>query len=390
MRVGKSANRLMGRGMFDVFMIREIKMNVVFSNTLLYESVMADVRERWQNNIQSFLMSERNLLVDYEDLESEFDYANEAGSSNDVGKKSRIQDDELWKKQRFGEIELPSRKKAKSLFDEEQARLERRKHRLMTLDVYSRHKELINQYFLCYPGATSKLQRDTSRDRTDYDVLRDNHRFLWNDDELTKAAEKSWEARLAKRYYDKLFKEYCIADLSQYKKNRIAMRWRTEKEVRLGKGQFECGNKRCSREDNLTSWEGSGDIDIASFPVNFAYVENSLKKNALVKLRLCPECSKMLNYHSQKKKLEKKDKQRHKKRLPHNGSQKKELFEQADSSQKQEPTSPNQASREVDHRTDEEMEKNDLMEIWRKSPGDIDPEKIAEQELDDFLDDLLL
>lgn len=38
--------------------------------------------------------------------------------------------------------------------------------------------------------------------------------------QLIKAAEKSWEARLAKRYYDKLFKEYCIADLSQYKKNR--------------------------------------------------------------------------------------------------------------------------------------------------------------------------
>ena len=29
--------------------------------------------------------------------------------------------------------------------------------------------------------------------------------------------EDTWEVRLAKRYYSKLFKEYCIADLSKYK-----------------------------------------------------------------------------------------------------------------------------------------------------------------------------
>lgn len=29
------------------------------------------------------------------------------------------------------------------------------------------------------------------------------------------------EKRLAKKYYDKLFKEYCIADLSRYKENKV-------------------------------------------------------------------------------------------------------------------------------------------------------------------------
>ncbi|XP_050121365.1 uncharacterized protein LOC126598995 isoform X4 [Malus sylvestris] len=29
--------------------------------------------------------------------------------------------------------------------------------------------------------------------------------------------DRSWEQRLVKRYYDKLFKEYCIADMSHYK-----------------------------------------------------------------------------------------------------------------------------------------------------------------------------
>lgn len=82
------------------------------------------------------------------------------------------------------------------------------------------------------------------------------------------------EQRLAKKYWDRLFKEYCICDLSRYKENKVAMRWRTEKEVLDGKGQFTCGEKRCEARDDLKSWE-----------VNFAYIEEGQKKNALVKLR---------------------------------------------------------------------------------------------------------
>lgn len=52
------------------------------------------------------------------------------------------------------------------------------------------------------------------------------------------------------------------------------MRWRTEKEVIVGKGQFECGSKACKEKENLRSWE-----------LNFGYVEHGEKKNALVKLR---------------------------------------------------------------------------------------------------------
>ena len=29
------------------------------------------------------------------------------------------------------------------------------------------------------------------------------------------------EKRMAKKYYDKLFKEYCITDLSRYKENKV-------------------------------------------------------------------------------------------------------------------------------------------------------------------------
>ncbi|XP_055332857.1 protein FRA10AC1-like [Paramacrobiotus metropolitanus] len=151
------------------------------------------------------------------------------------------------------------------------------------MDAYSRHKKMINDYLLITPGDTKLLRRDTSRDRTDKDVIRENHKFLWdeeNEDEL------SWEQKLAKKYYDKLFKEYCIADLHHYKHNKIGMRWRTEKEVIEGKGQFICGSKHCSNQMGLRSWE-----------VNFGYMENETKKNALIKLRLCPSCSGKLNHN---------------------------------------------------------------------------------------------
>ncbi|XP_065083823.1 protein FRA10AC1 [Ochlerotatus camptorhynchus] len=159
--------------------------------------------------------------------------------------------------------------------------------RLANLNPYELHKHLINEYILTKPGATKLLQRDTSRDKTDRDVLREHHRFLWDGETVD-----SWEKQLAKKYYDKLFREYCIADLSRYKENKVAMRWRIEKEVLLGKGQFICGGRSCEERDGLRSWE-----------VNFAYLEHGTKKNALVKLRLCPSCSDKLNYHSKKREI---------------------------------------------------------------------------------------
>lgn len=109
-----------------------------------------------------------------------------------------------------------------------------------------------------------------ANDKTDMDVVRENHRFLWKEDD---EEDMTWEKELAKKYYDKLFKEYCIADLSRYKENKFGFRWRVENEVVSGKGQFICGNKRCEKQEGLKSWE-----------VNFAYVELGEKRNALVKL----------------------------------------------------------------------------------------------------------
>lgn len=88
---------------------------------------------------------------------------------------------------------------------------------------------LINTYVLKRPGDTKSLARDNTKDRTDYDVLKANHRFLWEED----TPLDSWEAQFAKKYYDKLYKEYCIGDLSRYKENKVKIFTLREKEVQF-------------------------------------------------------------------------------------------------------------------------------------------------------------
>ncbi|KTF80446.1 hypothetical protein cypCar_00033776 [Cyprinus carpio] len=136
---------------------------------------------------------------------------------------------------------------------------------------FERHKKFVSDYVLYYGGKIEEFRRSTSKDKTDLDVVRENHRFLWREED---EEDMTWEKELAKKYYDKLFKEYCIADLSRYKENKFGFRWRVENEVISGKGQFLCGNKRCENKEGLKSWE-----------VNFAYVEQGEKRNALVKLQ---------------------------------------------------------------------------------------------------------
>lgn len=86
------------------------------------------------------------------------------------------------------------------------------------MNPYDLHKILINEYILKKPGDTTFLKRDASKDKTDYDVLKTNHKFLWDE-----TVPDTWEARFAKKYYDKLYKEYCICDLSRYKENKVGI-----------------------------------------------------------------------------------------------------------------------------------------------------------------------
>ena len=116
----------------------------------------------------------------------------------------------------------------------------------------------------------------------------DRGRRQWGGGENSEA-DLPWEVRLARRYYKKLHREYALADMTRYKEGAVGLRWRTEQEVFDGKGQFTCGNKACAATDGLESFE-----------LNFLYTDHRERKQALVKLRACPQCADKLNYKRRK------------------------------------------------------------------------------------------
>ncbi|XP_023610676.1 protein FRA10AC1 isoform X2 [Myotis lucifugus] len=200
------------------------------------------------------------------------DFSDDEHCGESSKRKKRTAEDDLllqkpFQKEKHGKV--VHKQVAEELLDREEAR--NRRFHLIAMDAYQRHAKFVNDYILYYGGKKEDFRRLGENDKTDMDVIRENHRFLWNEED---EVDMNWEKRLAKKYYDKLFKEYCIADLSRYKENKFGFRWRVEKEVISGKGQFFCGNKYCDKKDNLKSWE-----------VNFGYIEHGEKRNALVKLR---------------------------------------------------------------------------------------------------------
>ena len=137
------------------------------------------------------------------------------------------------------------------------------------------------------------MQQQQKKTKSEKEILYETHRFLRNDDDndngegYSKSSSLSWEERIAIKYYQRLFKEFALIDLSRVARTgQIAMRWRTESEVRKGKGQFICAslNPTCEIRESLSSWE-----------LLFGYVEGGKKKQALVKVRLCESCSQLLN-----------------------------------------------------------------------------------------------
>ncbi|KAJ3091613.1 hypothetical protein HK102_014099 [Quaeritorhiza haematococci] len=186
------------------------------------------------------------------------------------------------------------------------------------LDAYQRHQKLVNDYLLHYGGDQKRTDDDERRKaawKTELDVLKEHHRFVRDEEDN----EISWEARVAKKYYDKLFKEYALCNLSRYKEGRVALRWRTANEVVIGKGQFTCGNLLCSETEQLHSWE-----------VNFAYMEQGVKKNTLVKVRLCMACSYKLNYKKIKERA-KEERKRKRKDWKHDRKRRKRHSDDEDS-----------------------------------------------------------
>jgi hypothetical protein len=149
------------------------------------------------------------------------------------------------------------------------------------MDAYSRHKKYVNDYLRFYGGSKAAAAKPSSEPSlTDLDILRVEHRFLRSEEDND---DSTYEKRLARKYYERLFKEYAVADLSRWREQKVGLRWRTEQEVLSGKGQFSCGTLDCDAREDLRSYE-----------VNFAYREAGEQKSALVKLRVCPSCARKL------------------------------------------------------------------------------------------------
>ncbi|XP_020258093.1 protein FRA10AC1 isoform X2 [Asparagus officinalis] len=136
-----------------------------------------------------------------------------------------------------------------AIFEKEERKMQYQSH-IRGLNAYDRHKKFMKDYIEFY--GKDKSKHDVLPIKTDKDTIREGYRFILSEED---DMDSTWEKRLVKRYYDKLFKEYCIADMSQYKKGKIGLRWRTEKEVISGKGQFVCGNKECNERGGLGSYE---------------------------------------------------------------------------------------------------------------------------------------
>ncbi|GJQ14937.1 hypothetical protein GpartN1_g6728.t1 [Galdieria partita] len=111
---------------------------------------------------------------------------------------------------------------------------------------------------------------------TDMDVLKREYRFIRESEEED---AKAWETRLARRHYERLYKDYAIADLSRWRQGFLGLRWLNQTEVLQGKGYSYCAATDCN-----------GASELKAFQVPFTYEENGETKATLVKVRLCRSC----------------------------------------------------------------------------------------------------
>lgn len=161
------------------------------------------------------------------------------------------------------------------------------RRRLRALSPRSRHEALLRAHDAWFGTDSARnvgsAMRDAAYETTDEEAMRREHAFL-RCEEADGARKGDWGVALARRYYERLVKTYAVCDLSSAGGGRVGMRWRTEKEVREGKGQFTCGERKCEEHRGLETYE-----------CHFKYKEKGERKQALVKVRVCRRCAEKLN-----------------------------------------------------------------------------------------------
>ncbi|WRT65973.1 uncharacterized protein IL334_002924 [Kwoniella shivajii] len=182
------------------------------------------------------------------------------------------------------------------------------------------------------------LSREEKNRKSDWDVVREHHRFIRDDEDPRNV---SWEERVARAYESKLFKEFALIDLKHYKSHSFALRWRTAEEVINGIGESTCASLRCKYHKSPSDTNRSIDPsqlrfkdpdsssiytntttnaraynrqseeieiqmpEMRSFELPFVYAEGGERKEALVKVRLCGKCQGKLMWKPSKKENDK-------------------------------------------------------------------------------------
>ncbi|KAF3942506.1 hypothetical protein ABW19_dt0207309 [Dactylella cylindrospora] len=191
--------------------------------------------------------------------------------------------------------------------------------------AYARHIQKCLQYVDYYGGSVPTALKG----KTERDLLEEEFEFL-RDDIGSDGSDKDAGKEIAKKYYENLFREFALIDLSRWRDGQVALRWRTKQEVLQGIGQFTCASLTCPRHsrpeekeerdeidafilDAIPGDKNEDDAELETFEMNFGYVEKGVKKNALVKVCVCTRCARKLRKVKNPTK-ERKDKERDKNR----------------------------------------------------------------------------
>jgi protein FRA10AC1 len=136
------------------------------------------------------------------------------------------------------------------------------------------HELLRESYSFIPPPPPASTQRMQANQKT-------------TNDTTTTTTTTTWTDRMVQNYHDQLYKEYALADLSRGP-GKIGLRWRTEQEVKNGRGEMTCGNKHCPITDHPINQQ------LVTFEVPFAYEEHGERKKELVKIRMCSTCKSLM------------------------------------------------------------------------------------------------